>query len=491
MSLSFIVKDFNPDLLKNHLKISNYDYFFKYFSKYKKEYEQIHNKKLRIISLIENEYIDKFYLKDYSKYYAEGFFSEEKNAKRAHFFLTNFNRSQFQDLFLNILNNGSKEKLNIFKQQEYLGHIVIKPIENEEGYYLVGRTNLKHYLKRVPNKKDFYRRFITNTNIISLFGIDLEIESLPFHQQDIAVGACASAGLWVTQFAISNFDSIPIRSLAEISERAKISYDLPTYPNEGLQLDELGKYITDLGLPYHVIEVEDLYTKYLENYGKKNSTKYINQVIEENILAYTTAKFPILCLLHLVKIVKKVRKKEITDDYYHVAVISGYREEHTKLKEIYLHDDQIGPYCQTKFLDPMIYLKNNWNKDYDKQIISTLLIPVDPLIKMSHTRILEGYNEKIEKELITNKFDDYWIFLSHISKYKKNLLKETIINCTYSSQKGKKNNPTLMTKEEFLQKNFPKYVWIIRFYKGKNEAKDIVLDSTTTMWNKIGEIFYI
>lgn len=483
------IHDLTDDLLKDELKLSNYEYFFKYLNTYRIEKEQLDNRKFNVFVLVEKKYIDKFYLKDYSKYYVESFKPEGKFTERIHFFLSEGNKDQFIKNFNKIQLYGYKKDIDNINEQ-YLGHIVKKPIKNHDGLFLIGRTNLKPYPKDVPNKIKTYRRFITYSNKFSLFGIDLNIRTLPFHQQDIAVGACASAALWVTQFAIKNFHSIPIRSLAEITERGKFWYDLPTYPNEGLKIDELCKYITDIGLPFHIIEIEELYDNHLEKHGKRDASKYISSLIENVITAYLPARIPIICLLHLQNEIRGKYLNKIIIDDYHAAVISGYREENNRVSELYLHDDQIGPYCKTKTLKPMIYLDNKWNEKYNKIIISAFLIPIDPLIKLSFTNIFKN-SKKITEELKKNKYNDYWIYLSHISKYKSKLLPMTVKNCMIYDSDNNKLDLKKSNKEGFLLSSFPKYIWIIRFFDN-NDAKqvDVILDSTSTLWQELARIYY-
>jgi hypothetical protein len=56
--------------------------------------------------------------------------------------------------------------------------------------------------------------------------------------------------------------------------------------------------------------------------------------------AYINASIPLIALLEL-------KKKEKVS--WHAVVISGYRrDEKRKVKELYVHDDQIGPYSSVK-----------------------------------------------------------------------------------------------------------------------------------------------
>ena len=106
------------------------DYIYGYFSDIIKE------NKLDGITLIkENQYIDKFFLRDYAKYYAESFSNKNNRSERLHFFAGNFDESEFTAA----LSKGSFHELfkkdpNEWKiDDSYLGHVTIKPVEDEYG----------------------------------------------------------------------------------------------------------------------------------------------------------------------------------------------------------------------------------------------------------------------------------------------------------------------------------------------------------------------
>ena len=385
--------------------------------------------------------------------------------------------------------NGKKLKNIEELNEKCLGCIIRKPIKNDEDYYLIGRTYLRPYPSEVSN--NIHRKFITIQNKCNLCGIDLQIDSLPFHQQDVAVGACASAALWMVQFSIRDWYNIPIRSLAEITEKSQFYYKYPIYPSEGLTIDEMCKYISIIGLHFHVIEIGELYKELCKIHDKEKVDKYMNWFIENVIKAYFSdfsESFPIICGLSLFKYPKKPNKREKIEGL-HGVVISGYREEKGKITELYLHDDQIGPYCRTRFLGSKILLENEWKKKWDEIRINTFLVPVDPLIKLTFSRISQQYMKKIRDIAKENGYEDFKIFLSSVNNYKKKLLlNHNIKKYTLFEYEENKTKQHKVPKHIFLQKNFPKYLWIIRFLKGNNEIRDIILDATRTVWHKIAEI---
>ena len=90
-SLSFL--DFSKKALKEDLCLSRWEYFYEYLKGLKKEK---YGDKYKIIILIENEYVDKYYLRDYAKYYAEAFSQNKRFTKRIYFFVSGSNKEDFE-----------------------------------------------------------------------------------------------------------------------------------------------------------------------------------------------------------------------------------------------------------------------------------------------------------------------------------------------------------------------------------------------------------
>jgi len=131
--------------------------------------------------IIENEYVDKDYLIDYSNFYARSFNVKEKFTTRLHFFSAFLSKEDIKQVLIECDENILK-KLN----DNYLGFIVIKPISDSNGNPIIGRTILKTYPLNDNNESRF---FVTGSHQVSFFGIPLKIDSLPFQTQDEAVGA--------------------------------------------------------------------------------------------------------------------------------------------------------------------------------------------------------------------------------------------------------------------------------------------------------------
>lgn len=100
--------------------------------------------------VIENEYIDKDYLIDYSNFYARSFDVKEKFTLRLHFFSAYFPKEDIKQVLIEC-DDKILEKLN----DRYLGFIVIKPIPDSNGNPIIGRTILKTYPLKDNNECRF------------------------------------------------------------------------------------------------------------------------------------------------------------------------------------------------------------------------------------------------------------------------------------------------------------------------------------------------
>lgn len=457
MTDNFSVNSFNRGYLEEifgatSAPLSRIDYFNEYFNGLKSE-----NNYDEITIIKENKYIDKFYLRDYSRYYSEAFEQFHNRSERIHFFSGSITKKEFRE----ILKKGKSEKLlrtGEDKERKYLGHITVKPVKDEYNSKLIGRTAVATYPKKEGQNSRIY---LKANNHCSLFGIDLFIDAVPFKEQDPAVGACASACLWVSQFVMNNWYSIPIRSLAEITELSRLqtpyAYPTPLYPSAGLTPAEITTYVEKLSLHFHIIGVEKIF-KYAQRETNGNvNLEIVDELIEDIIKAYINAGFPIICAL-------KLSNQNDDGGEGHAVLLSGYKTNRDdKIIELYLHDDQIGPYCRTEFNGCKISWKNNWNDfcNIDNILLTKFIIPVDPLVKLNFLQFLAPYylNWKVNSYKAELK-------LYHISNYKKLIF----------SKKFKR-------KTKILSKNMPRYVWVVHLYENdtKNISRDAIFDANTVI----------
>jgi hypothetical protein len=340
--------------------------------------------------------------------------------------------------------------------EEYLGFIIKKPMfKGAIGRFngAIGRTVLRRYPKEAVGSNvrilNVYKQ-----NKINLFGIPLDLESLPFQEQDRAVSACATVSIWTALQALEErFNiSVPLAP-SEITAMAFEPGSLiesTKFPNEGLSIYQITSVFSRLGyetVPYKLDESQ-------------------KDFFSDLIMAYIDFGVPIIAILDLTT----------TNDSHvgHSVVISGYKYNHQKNKivELYIHDDNIGPYSQVNFKGKNIFQwENEWVLDWEYKNVKVeeLLIPLYPKIRLSFTKIYfnELYNLKKDSEL---KGFSIKCFLSDTNAYKKELLQE-ILPVAYCKEPA----------EKLLSSQLPKFFWVLRIKYEDLPISDLIYDATTNI----------
>ncbi|MCX9011203.1 MAG: hypothetical protein OIN66_08785 [Candidatus Methanoperedens sp.] len=407
--------------------------------------------------IIENKYIDKDYLIDFSNFYSRSFDIDEKFTTRLHFFSPFFSDKDLKRLLIDY-DEKILEKLN----STYLGFVVIKPIHDSNGCPIIGRTVLKTY----PLKdKGECRYFVTGLHNLSFFGIPLKIKALPFQTQDKAVGACATAACWIASHPLNDLFGIPKHSPFEVTEKSVVFPSLErNYPSEGLSLYQMKNYFNSIGLETEFIDVRNIH-KY-QDYTADDD------IVTDVVRAYTKIKLPIIATLRLTG---------ENNSAFHAAVISGYRHKHGTLKELYVHDDQIGPYSKVIPIGKFTEWDNEWvkNGEFSHLYVDHLIVPIYPKIRLSFARIynifLKKHKRNAEQFESTHgtKFTTT-LYLMEVRKYKEFIWKHPCKD-----------------KEEVLTEHFPRFLWVIRYTYHGGLIMDYVYDGTSVFPKELRVIDFL
>lgn len=390
--------------------------------------------------LVENNYIDKDYLLDYSYFYARSFKPYDKFTKRLHFFSEIFSDGDFKKLF-----DLDKDFLELLRSS-YLGFVVVKPIQNlTQNEFFIGRTVLKTYPLQ---DGDEFRHFITNKNSISLFGLPLTLESLPYQTQDKMVAACATTAIWISLYSLNALFETQRSSPFEITKASVMFPGLErNFPSGGLNIWQMKNYFNSIGMETEFINVDET---------ESSSTR--KQSISDALKAYLSFGLPVIACIQL-------RGKNIPIPLLHAVVVSGYRyDKKGDLKELYVHDDQIGPYSRVlpKNNDgDFTYWRNEWigNDGIEEIFFERLLIPLYPKIRLSFDSIHRIFlNIKNNRE--TYKEDNVELYLKELNPYKNFLLNQSFTN-----------------KYNILTQQFPRFLWIIRIGDNDSPKVDVVFDA--------------
>lgn len=402
--------------------------------------------------VVENEYISRAYINDYSAYYSLCFSDNyTRKCKRVHFFKNEFNETEFVE---DIVSNTGE----IVNNDTYLGYIVVKNLPA----VIIGATLLKTYSN---NPARFY---VTRDCQISLFGKRLTIKSLVFQEQDKVVSACATTALWVAFYKTSLIFQTPLPSPSEITSSAKNSFHFSgrVFPNkEGLDHFQIGNAIEKVGLVFELRNKE-----IVNNYA----------FVRSFIYAYCRLGLPVLLGI---KINGKGR---------HLITISGFKNEQVEIsrkskstkgvylisqtiESFYAHDDRIGPYSRLQIMaekssneivETSWWIDNNGNDKY-KASIASIIVPLYKKIRITFEDILNEVRKFnfIFQEKLGKQYKLVWdIYLQASSDYKE----EVILNDDLSN--GFTSDVVLM--------QLPKYVWISRLYVNDTIIFELVFDST-------------
>jgi hypothetical protein len=398
----------------------------------------------------EKDYIDKDYLIDYSKFYARSFQDHGRKTERFHFFSNNFTEEQFKTA----LASGDKKFITSL-QKKYLGFIVIKPIIDRRGHKLVGRTVLGTYPE---HDNGDVRKFIKNDYTVSLFGIPLKVEGLPYQQKDEGVGLCATITCWSSLFPLMNLFGIQTSSPFEITERSTtFPDDSRNFPPEGLTLQQMKTYFSSEGLE----------TEFIDPKIEDPTITEKDDIVADVIKAYNHLGLPVIATLN-------VKKQDVITDF-HAILISGYRHKNWDVKELYIHDDNIGPYHHIMQTEERKHNSrfSQWSEtdsagaqvDYE---LDRLIVPVYPKIRLCFTgiyRVLLRYRRGTDTLVAARNLPQgsrTELFLTNIRSYKE-----------YLFNQGKIEN-----KDTKLLHPMPRFMWIIRIHIEDMPIFDYCFDAT-------------
>jgi len=402
----------------------------------------------------EFDYIDHDYLEDYSSYYVKCFYDYRRKCGRFHFFQESFTNEDFSKI-LSSENDSLLEKL----KTTYLGFIVAKPLPKT----IIGRTCLTTYpcedVRFFPITRDY------NAN---LFGIELNVKTLAYQEQDQVAAACATSSLWSVFHGTGMLFHHAIPSPIEITQTAteKSPAEKRNLPNKGLTLEQMGHAIRDVGLDPFLVRATDEY------------------ILKSTAYGYLRARVPLVLAIQLVD-TSTVDHSLIGG---HAVAVTGFRVgpsepkpmdgtgfllRSTRIEKIYVHDDQIGPFARMEFDGITVNLENSsnghkhpypslsssWRGEnaecgkvralpqavlvplYHKiripfEIIHDLIFDFDSLIETLRT---EGFIPFLPERI------EWDIFLSQLNDFKGEVL------TSFSIPKEK--------KESLLTAKMPKFIW--------------------------------
>ncbi|WP_053978171.1 hypothetical protein [Mangrovimonas xylaniphaga] len=417
--------------------------------------------------IVEEDYVNRDFLEDYSSYYVRSFKEYKRDCIRLHFFKNEIT----SDDFSNILKGGEgSEILTEQLQLNYRGFMVLKPLPTT----IIGKTCISTY------DHDGRRYFPSiRTYKANLYGIPLEVKSLAYQEQDSIVAACASSSIWSAfqRTAVLFQHSLP--SPVEITNWATKYFPFANrhFPNKGLTGEQMAIAIREVGLEPFLYNVRD--------YDRLKASTY----------AYLKGGIPVVLgfdLWDLSDDVPRQRGKHaVTITGYSVGgdvtnsydVVEELQLTSSRIDKLYVHDDQIGPFARMVFGGSKImtrrgeclgldtsWLDGNNHEDNIKATPDILIIPLYHKIRIPFETVLASVNLfnslfilVAEKVPNFNLFE--WdIYLSDIRDFKNDILSDDKL-CPDE-------------KEFILTAKYPKYLWRASGKIGDECKLEFIIDAT-------------
>ncbi|MEY9981439.1 hypothetical protein ABH995_000776 [Bradyrhizobium yuanmingense] len=276
-------------------------------------------------AIVESPYTDRDYTSDYLSFYAGAFKAHARGTKRIHFFRTDISKLFELPLSKQVI---ELERLAA-KDKNYCGFVVIRPIAQGP----IGRTVL-----RFPSIGKLTVRPAARADFEShVLGVRVKVTGAPFIQQDMRLGACAQAAIWMAGRAVetrhrrtSSYTIAEITNLAINPTDSELSRSLPA-GSEGLNPMHMIRALRGMGhQPLHMLFKE------LDSGQQVAATINAPEVIHR----YLDSGLPVVIAMadmgHAICAVGyvEVPGKAVRDGGTHAVFARG----------LIVHDDQRGPY---------------------------------------------------------------------------------------------------------------------------------------------------
>lgn len=433
---------------------------FTYFDQYLREIKAA-------TILVEVEYVDRDFLEDYAAYYSRCFRSYNRFCRRIHFFSKIFTDDDFESALL--CKGASVSAVDL--KNSYLGFIVARPLP----FRLFGRTCLANY----PNTDRKTRHFPTNRPYkVNVFGIDLEVSTIAFQEQDREVAACATSALWSVFQATAYRFQHPVLSPVDITRAAtKISPGATrSLPNGGLDARQQSDAIRSVGLEPLVISV-------IDDKGSIDFPKL-------KAAFYGYNQFGVPAIISAELIVDVIGAKpfgrhavsglgyRIGDDPPTSLDANGPKLLATSIDRIYVHDDQAGPFARLRFEADSV--RTSWlYKGQPDKILARPKHLIVPLYHKIRVTFLDVYKEVSKFDSTFERFrksaPDF--FKSYFTN---RLIWDIHLSDANTVRRSVFNNPSLNIKirKNTLTKNMPRYIWRATALREGAPVLEILFDAT-------------
>lgn len=335
----------------------------------------------------EKKYTDRNFLEDHAAYYIRCFEPYSHVCTRLHFFKRDLDDAQLAAAIVGAADaqDDCEAARASSLQGDYLGFVVVKPLP----LTIIGRTCLQPYGAADGRTRMFPA---AKPQAVDLFGMKLEVTTLPFQEQDREVAACASSALWTLLHSTSRAFQHAMPSPVEITKAATAHahVDGRTFPNGGgLNTLQIADAIRSVGLDPFVVSVSSVPRLLApsEQYGEgapRPATLEIAKATPEKALEMQQA-LKLAVMAYLRSGIACILLAQISDQDgagtvlrgNHAVAITGYSLHADKKPEgysqsgtlftadrvdrLYVHDDQTGPFTRFSFADDNMLVASDFS----------------------------------------------------------------------------------------------------------------------------------
>lgn len=404
--------------------------------------------------LVEGEYVDRDFLDDYASYYAKCFGEYDRFCKRLHF----FSKPLDQDSLDTLIETGDGVQDSALTEG-YLGYAVLKPLSRT----FVGRTCLQTY----PAQGDDGTRNFPHSHGYDahIVGETLPVESLAFQEQDDVVAACATTAVWSALHKAGHLFGTRVPTPAEITRmgtQTAIS-ESRGLPSEGLSVSQV----------YHACAEVGLETLLREAGRIKNLQD----------LLYGYGHFGIPVIIGMTLFHQPIGADEDPEDVLdpglvegeHAVTLSGYHlddqgkgfpYQSRRMRKLYVHDDQVGPFSRTQLHDKWTLKRQRADGTgwvYGR--VKSLMIPLYPKIRITLEQarnLLHPFGGILGWSQGTMHSWDLYL---------------TSVNDLRSEVAGDHElDPGI--RRRVLAQNWPRFMWRATAIDGDRKLLDVLMDAT-------------
>ncbi len=285
--------------------------------------------------LVESHYVDRHFIEEYALYYSRCLVQPRNVCTRIHAFSLELDQRSIENYLEEAATRGGANVTRIQDEltAAYLGFVVVRPLPSVP----IGRTVLR------PLPLAFGSRLATLRDYsVHLLGLELHVRGLAFQQQDRAVGACATAAIWVALQHLAHHDGGRAPTPAAITEAA-VRHFLPEgrpFPSSGLTIEQVSEAFRSFQFGAELFRVADV------GHFFRLLTIYLRSGI------------PVILAVEC----PEGERHAITALGYRVALTSGSRMSvagtryrgiqflESNVSELIVHDDRLGPYVRARFV---------------------------------------------------------------------------------------------------------------------------------------------